>query len=119
MARPTQTVNSRCGRRAGPDIFGMRRAIPRPLCVRGYLLSRPRRATRKPGGVAAPFPPIVELWRNSARYVAAILNGATPGELPIGLPNRLVRTINLDSARCLGLEVPPAMRGWADRVIGV
>jgi putative ABC transport system substrate-binding protein len=102
----------------GPDVWMMRRAIaeaalrhslPAVLADEGYA---------EAGGLATLYPPIVALWRASARHVAAILRGALPGELAITLPERMVLVVNADTARRLGLELSPAIRARADRVVG-
>jgi putative ABC transport system substrate-binding protein len=58
-----------------------------------------------------------ESFRAVARYVARILKGASPGELPIEQPTRFQLTLNLKTARALGLSVPPAVLLRADEVI--
>jgi putative ABC transport system substrate-binding protein len=58
-----------------------------------------------------------DLRRRMARYVAAILGGAQPGELPIETPTRFEFAVNLRTARALGITVPPAIMIQADEVI--
>ncbi len=50
-------------------------------------------------------------------YVARILNGAKPSELPIEQPTQFHLVLNLKSAKSIGLPVPPALSVFADRVI--
>lgn len=58
-----------------------------------------------------------ELARRSADYIDKILRGAKPADLPVEEPNAFELVINLKAARALKLNVPPAVRLRADRVI--
>jgi putative ABC transport system substrate-binding protein len=69
------------------------------------------------GGLMELVPHEAESFRAVARYVARILKGASPGELPIEQPTRFQLTLNLKTARALGLSVPPAVLLRADEVI--
>jgi putative ABC transport system substrate-binding protein len=60
---------------------------------------------------------IPELFRSAASYVARIIAGEKPGDLPIQLPSKLEMVLNLKTARALRLATPPGLLARADDVI--
>jgi putative tryptophan/tyrosine transport system substrate-binding protein len=69
------------------------------------------------GGLVAYGPNLVELFRKCGDYVAKILHGAKPSDLPIQRPERFDLVINLKTAAALGLDVPTQLQQLADEVI--
>ena len=55
-----------------------------------------------------------ESYRHAASYGDRILKGAKPGDLPIEFPTRIELTINLKTAKALGLDLPPSLVTRAD-----
>lgn len=69
------------------------------------------------GGLVAYGPSGPEMLGRAAQYVARILDGARPADLPMEQATRFYLTLNLRAARALGIEVPPTFLALADEVI--
>ncbi len=69
------------------------------------------------GGLLAYSTEPRTLFRRAASYVDRILKGAKPADLPVEQPTRFELSVNLRTARTLGLPIPPSILLRADRVI--
>jgi putative tryptophan/tyrosine transport system substrate-binding protein len=88
--------------------FAIRRRLPtmvggRPVVSGGALMS-----------LGADY---LDIFRKVASYVAKILNGANPADLPVEQPTKVEFIINLKTAKAIGLTIPQSMLLRADELI--
>ena len=69
------------------------------------------------GGLMAYSIDLADVYRRLADLTANILKGANPGDIPFYQPTKFELSINLKTAKTLGLEMPAMLLGRADQVI--
>ena len=88
--------------------FAIENKLPSIYTFREYI---------EAGGLIAYTPNYDDLFRRAANYVDKILKGAKPGELPIEQSTKFHLMINFQTARTLGVILPPTLLARADEVI--
>jgi putative ABC transport system substrate-binding protein len=77
----------------------------------------PRRLFQRKGGLRSYSVDVRDQFSRAASYVDRILKGEKPGDLPVQLPTKFKLTINLKTAKALGLNVRATLLARADDVI--
>ena len=88
--------------------FAAKNRLPTMFMDRDYVAA---------GGLMSYGSNYSKQFRQAAEYVAKILKGASPGDLPVEEPTEFELVINPKAAKALGLTIPPAILQRADQVI--
>ena len=96
------------GVRARIVTFARERHLPSASLGSGYAQA---------GGLLSLGTDMGFIFRRAAEYVDRIIHGARPSELPVQRPAKFQLSVNLDTAKTLGLSIPPAILARADEVI--
>ena len=88
--------------------FSTRNALPAVFAWREFV---------EAGGLMSYGTNLADSYRQAGVYVARVLKGEKPAELPIALPTKFEFLINIATAKSLGLVVPPGLLATADEVI--
>ena len=96
--------------------FAQRKLIVERANANRLAAVYPEREFAEAGGLLSYGPNISENFRRAAGYVARILKGEKPAELPVEQPAKFELAINLGTAKALGLQLPATLLARVDEV---
>jgi putative tryptophan/tyrosine transport system substrate-binding protein len=102
---------------ATPLLFNNRRIILERVAALRLPAIYQWPETAEEGGFTAYGPRFTQVYRQVARLVAKVLNGAKPADIPVEQPTRFELVVNLKTAKAIGHEIPAALVLRSDKVI--
>jgi putative ABC transport system substrate-binding protein len=102
---------------SGPQMGANRKQFADYALKSRLATTNPTREFVNVGGFMYYGADLGESYRRVAVYIDRVLKGAKPAELPIEQPTKFELVINLNTAKQIGLTIPPSVLARADRVI--
>jgi putative tryptophan/tyrosine transport system substrate-binding protein len=102
---------------ASPFLNGRRVQLAQLAALHRLPAAYPLRESAEVGGLMSYGVSVVDAFRQVGVYTGRILKGAKPADLPVVQSAKFELIINVETARMLGLTVPPSLLALADEVI--